>query len=65
VEIIEVKDVWGQTKGTLSAYSVLWLEMKSKEDMIKIAETWGVPFIFKRDKDYVLEHNRIIYYFKE
>ncbi|MCP8310529.1 MAG: DUF5305 domain-containing protein [Candidatus Methylarchaceae archaeon HK01B] len=60
VEIIEIDSYSAFYEATGS------IKVKSLEDLKKIAEAFGEPFIFKKgSKEYAFFHDTICYYCKE
>jgi len=60
VDLIEVKE-------TLSKVDAVGIVLvKSLEDLMKMAHTFGEPFIFKKGKkDYFFFHDNVCYRYKE
>ena len=76
VEIIECKDMMGQSKNDFLNKGVavaddsvpramMWIEFDSPAELKRVAELLGVKAINKRKKDYVFALAGSIYYAKE
>ena len=62
VEIIEVKHWTGLT--SYAPYSVFVIGLQSEEDLHRIAKTFNLDFIFKRERELICIHGRILYWYK-
>ncbi|MHA1784060.1 MAG: hypothetical protein ACTSVY_06270 [Candidatus Helarchaeota archaeon] len=76
VEIIECKDMMGQSKNDFLNKGVavaddhvpramMWIQFESPAELKRVAELLGVKAINKRKKDYVFALAGTIYYAKE
>jgi hypothetical protein len=62
VEIIEVRHWTGLT--SYAPYSVFTIRLQSEEDLLRLAKTHNIDFIFKRGQELICLHGRICYWYK-
>ena len=76
VEIIEAKDMMGQSKNDFLNKGIqvgidnlpramMWIEFDSLNDLKRAAEMLGIQVINKRERDYVFADHGTIYYCQE
>jgi hypothetical protein len=69
VEVIEVRDAVGQSKTDFLTRSMgigrVWVELKDFDTIERMADAYGVKFIFKKEKQYFFRANEVTHYYKE
>jgi len=69
VEVIEVKDAVCHTKkdfrGLGMGVSKVWVELTDLDTMKKVADAYGVAFIYKKGREYFFRVNETTHYCKQ
>ena len=63
-EIVEVHSWDSITRSFKPSHALFWIRVKDKNTIMKIAENYDIPFIFKKGNELLCSKDGIIYWYK-